>query len=194
MSKSIRLRAAYMVSTAAVALAFASSALAQNAAAPVQTAQADQSAPLETVVVSASRISIAGYTAPTPVSVVDSGQLQQAANTDIGQTLRQLPMMGTAQSPAKRHPGQRRQLGRHGHQQHQSAQSGRHPHPGPGRWRARSLGRRAIWRGPQHHSQFPDPARGRGDRRRLGCLGFGCGRRRRQSDHRQEFHRPEGLD
>ncbi len=54
---------------------------------------------LETVVVSASRISIAGYTAPTPVSVVDSGQLLQAANADIGQTLRQLPMMGTAQSP-----------------------------------------------------------------------------------------------
>ncbi|HTM19179.1 MAG TPA: TonB-dependent receptor, partial [Kofleriaceae bacterium] len=41
----------------------------------------------------------AGYTAPTPVSVIDSGQLQQAANADIGQTLRQLPMMGTAQSP-----------------------------------------------------------------------------------------------
>ena len=53
----------------------------------------------ETVVVSASRISIAGYTAPTPVSVVDSGQLQQAANSDIGETLRQLPTMGTAQSP-----------------------------------------------------------------------------------------------
>ncbi len=51
------------------------------------------------MVVSASRISIAGYTAPTPVSVVDSGQLQQAANSDIGETLRQLPMMGTAQSP-----------------------------------------------------------------------------------------------
>ncbi|MES2291838.1 MAG: TonB-dependent receptor [Pseudomonadota bacterium] len=49
--------------------------------------------------VSASRISIAGYTAPTPVSVIDSGQLQQAANADIGQTLRQLPMMGTSQSP-----------------------------------------------------------------------------------------------
>ncbi|HXR96185.1 MAG TPA: TonB-dependent receptor [Rhizomicrobium sp.] len=53
----------------------------------------------ETVVVSASRISIAGYTAPTPVSVVDAGSLQQAANTDIGQTLREMPMMGTAQSP-----------------------------------------------------------------------------------------------
>ena len=33
------------------------------------------------------------------MSVVDSGQLQQAANNDIGETLRQLPMMGTAQSP-----------------------------------------------------------------------------------------------
>ena len=54
---------------------------------------------LETVVVSASRISIAGYTAPTPVSVIGAEQLQQAANADIGQTLRQLPMMGTAQSP-----------------------------------------------------------------------------------------------
>ena len=68
--------------------------VAQNA--PDQQANASS---LETVVVSASRISIAGYTAPTPVSVIDSGQLQQAANADIGQTLRQLPMMGTAQSP-----------------------------------------------------------------------------------------------
>ncbi|HWF65277.1 MAG TPA: TonB-dependent receptor plug domain-containing protein, partial [Rhizomicrobium sp.] len=63
--------------------------VAQNA--PAETA--------ETVIVSASRISIAGYTAPTPVSVIDSGALQQAANNDIGETLRQLPMMGTAQTP-----------------------------------------------------------------------------------------------
>ena len=68
--------------------------VAQNA--PDQQASA---ANAETVVVSASRISIAGYQEPTPVSVIDSGQLQQAANADIGQTLRALPMMGTAQSP-----------------------------------------------------------------------------------------------
>jgi len=78
-------------------------AVAQNAPAPAQTApatvQANNAENPETVVVSASRISIAGYTAPTPVSVVDSKQLEQAANMDIGATLRQLPMMGTAQSP-----------------------------------------------------------------------------------------------
>ena len=72
----------------------AQSVVAQNA--PDQ--QAKSQGP-ETVVVSASRIAIAGYTAPTPVSVISSDQLQQAANADIGQTLRQLPMMGTAQSP-----------------------------------------------------------------------------------------------
>ena len=102
-------------SVLALSLAVTSSAFAQNAGSTQNTApqtatpptivaqnttdQQANAASLETVVVSASRISIAGYTAPTPVSVVDSGQLQQAANADIGQTLRQLPMMGTGQSP-----------------------------------------------------------------------------------------------
>jgi iron complex outermembrane recepter protein len=83
--------------TAGAALAQTASpqtVVAQNAPAQQTAAEA-----AETVVVSASRISIAGYTAPTPVSVIDSGQLQQAANNDIGETLRQLPMMGTSQSP-----------------------------------------------------------------------------------------------
>ena len=88
-----KIRAHLVTSVGTLALT-AGAALAQNA--PTQEANAENS---ETVIVSASRISIAGYTAPTPVSVVDSGQLQQAANADIGQTLRQLPMMGTAQSP-----------------------------------------------------------------------------------------------
>ncbi|HUO01920.1 MAG TPA: TonB-dependent receptor plug domain-containing protein, partial [Rhizomicrobium sp.] len=84
----------------------AGTALAQQASPPAtpqtvvaQNTPDQQANAAETVVVSASRISIAGYTAPTPVSVVDSGQLEQAANSDIGETLRQLPMMGTAQSP-----------------------------------------------------------------------------------------------
>src|ERR1700743_1644605 len=55
--------------------------VAQNA--PDQQASAPGA---ETVVVPASRISIAGYQEPTPVSVLDPGQLQQAANSDIGQT------------------------------------------------------------------------------------------------------------
>ena len=97
-------------SVLALSLAATPSALAQDAGSNQSTVPQTvvaQNAPdqpvksqgVETVVVSASRISIAGYTAPTPVSVIDAGQLQQAANADIGQTLRQLPMMGTAQSP-----------------------------------------------------------------------------------------------
>ena len=102
-----KFRARLVTSVGMLALTSAA-ALAQDTAPPVpaqtvvaQNAPAQQanSQGLETVIVSASRISIAGYTAPTPVSVIDSGQLQQAANADIGQTLRQLPMMGTSQSP-----------------------------------------------------------------------------------------------
>ena len=106
---------AHLVTSVGVLALTAGAALAQSAGSNQSTApqtatpqivvaqntpdqQASAAGP-ETVVVSASRISIAGYTAPTPVSVIDSGQLQQAANADIGQTLRQLPMMGTAQSP-----------------------------------------------------------------------------------------------
>jgi iron complex outermembrane receptor protein len=95
-----------LTGSSALALALVNStAFAQQATTPqtvvAQNTPEQQTAAeaAETVVVSASRISIAGYTAPTPVSVVDSGQLDQAANTDIGETLRQLPMMGTAQSP-----------------------------------------------------------------------------------------------
>jgi len=84
---------AHLVTSVGMLALTAGAALAQSA--PAQQANAED----ETVIVSASRISIAGYQEPTPVSVIDSGQLQQAANADIGQTLRQLPMMGTAQSP-----------------------------------------------------------------------------------------------
>ncbi|HEY4276313.1 MAG TPA: TonB-dependent receptor [Rhizomicrobium sp.] len=85
---------AHLVTSVGLFALTAGAAFAQDA--PAQQPAADSA---ETVIVSASRISIAGYTAPTPVSVIDSGQLQQAANADIGQTLRQLPMMGTGQSP-----------------------------------------------------------------------------------------------
>jgi len=65
------------------------------------TAQAqDQTgAPVEQVQVSASRISIAGYTAPTPVTVVDSATLTRDAQVDIGDELRQLPAVGQSNSP-----------------------------------------------------------------------------------------------
>jgi len=58
-------------------------------------------ADIEQVVVSASRISIAGYQQPTPVSVVGAAQLLEAANADIGDTLRQMPAMGNSPTPEK---------------------------------------------------------------------------------------------
>ena len=56
---------------------------------------------IEQVVVSASRISIAGYQQPTPVSVVGAAALLEAANADIGDTLRQMPAMGNSPTPEK---------------------------------------------------------------------------------------------
>ena len=70
------------------------------AAMPV-AAFAQDSSGIEQVVVSASRIQIAGYQQPTPVSVVGAAQLLEAANADIGSTLREMPSMGAAQDPEK---------------------------------------------------------------------------------------------
>ena len=56
---------------------------------------------IEQVVVSASRIQIAGYQQPTPVSVVGAAQLLEAANADIGDTLREMPSMGNSPTPEK---------------------------------------------------------------------------------------------
>ena len=53
------------------------------------------------MVVSASRIQIAGYQQPTPVSVVGATALLEAANADVGDTLRQMPSMGSSQTPEK---------------------------------------------------------------------------------------------
>jgi len=56
---------------------------------------------IEQVVVSASRIQIAGYQQPTPVSVIGATQLLEAANADVGDTLREMPSMGNSQTPEK---------------------------------------------------------------------------------------------
>jgi len=74
----------------AAAITFGTGAQAQNQ---------DQGAPAEQVEVSASRISISGYTAPTPVTVVDSASISRDAHVDIGTELRQLPSVGESWSP-----------------------------------------------------------------------------------------------
>ena len=76
--------------------------LAQNApAAAPQPAAAPEpaAANVEQVVVSASRISIAGYQAPTPVTVVGAEQIARDSKTSIGDVIRELPAVGNSSSP-----------------------------------------------------------------------------------------------
>ena len=60
---------------------------------------AQDAPPPEEVVVSASRISISGYEAPTPVTVINSASIQREAHMDIGDTIRELPAVGASNSP-----------------------------------------------------------------------------------------------
>ena len=70
-------------------LAMAPGAASAQAAAPLPTAAATDN--LEAVVVTASRISRAGFTAPTPVTVVGVEQLEQHAPTTLGEVLADIP-------------------------------------------------------------------------------------------------------
>src|ERR1700679_4086984 len=75
-------------STAALIAVWAGAASAQN--------QGNND--IEQVVVSASRITIAGYTQPTPVTVIGAAALESSAYDDIGDSIRQMPSMGAAAS------------------------------------------------------------------------------------------------
>jgi outer membrane receptor protein involved in Fe transport len=54
---------------------------------------------VEEVVVSASRISIAGYSQPTPVTVVTAQDLERDAKPNLADTLRTLPAVGRSSAP-----------------------------------------------------------------------------------------------
>jgi iron complex outermembrane receptor protein len=86
MRKSYLLAASSVMAMAAFSSAFAQTAPASGAA-------------TEEVIVSASRIQIQGYQAPTPVTVVGADQLARDAHTDIGDVIRQLPAFGTSSGP-----------------------------------------------------------------------------------------------
>lgn len=62
-------------------------------------AQAQNPAPVEQVEVTASRISVAGYQAPTPVTVVNAETIARDAHLDLGTQIRQLPAVGQSWSP-----------------------------------------------------------------------------------------------
>jgi len=86
MRKSYLLAASSMMAMAAFSSAFA------------QTVS-ESGAETEEVIVSASRIQIQGYQAPTPVTVVGADQIARDAHTDIGDVIRQLPAFGTSSGP-----------------------------------------------------------------------------------------------
>jgi hypothetical protein len=64
------------------------------------TAQAQDSQQTEAVEVSASRINIQGYTAPTLVTVIGAEQLNRDAKVDIGDAIRELSAVGQSDSPS----------------------------------------------------------------------------------------------
>ena len=68
--------------------------MAAMVAAITTTAQAQEGAAPESVTVSASRIQIQGYEAPTPVTVIGVEQLNRDAKVDIGDAIRELPAVG----------------------------------------------------------------------------------------------------
>jgi iron complex outermembrane receptor protein len=63
------------------------------------SAQDQQAQSVESVTVSASRISIQGYEAATPVTVIGAETLQRDAKVDIGDAIRELPAVGQSDSP-----------------------------------------------------------------------------------------------
>ena len=64
------------------------------------SAEAQEVAQTESVTVSASRIQIQGYEAPTPVTVIGLEQLNRDAKVDIGDAIRELPAIsGRGDSP-----------------------------------------------------------------------------------------------
>ena len=68
------------------------------AAMSVSGARAQGDNDIEQVVVSASRITIAGYTQPTPVTVVGAAQLEKNAFSNIADAVRELPAVTTPPS------------------------------------------------------------------------------------------------
>jgi iron complex outermembrane recepter protein len=84
---------------------FSSFLLASTSAATIATmslvlpANAQEDGGTEAVTVSASRISIAGFEAPTPVTVVGLERIERDAKVDIGDVIRELPQAGSGASP-----------------------------------------------------------------------------------------------
>jgi iron complex outermembrane recepter protein len=85
-------KVAFFSATSVAALQFAAGAAAQTAAAAPPAADgATRSEDVEAVVVTASRITRQGFTAPTPVTTIGIEQLQRQAPTTLGDVLQNIP-------------------------------------------------------------------------------------------------------
>src|SRR6478736_3427302 len=67
--------------------------------AAITTAASAQEPSTEAVTVSASRIQVQGYEAPTPVTVIGLETLNRDAKVSIGDSIRELPSVGISDSP-----------------------------------------------------------------------------------------------
>jgi len=93
------IRSKHLLCTVAVtALVGSGPALAQEVADDAATTAAAEDN--STIVVTGSRIQVQGYTAPTPVTVVDLAALERDARPDVGDVLRQLPAFGPSSGPS----------------------------------------------------------------------------------------------
>jgi len=72
-------------------------------AVPSDTAVPDQQDAGQDIVVTGSRIARSGFTAPTPVTVVDSARTQELAITNVADALNQLPSFRASTGPANVH-------------------------------------------------------------------------------------------
>lgn len=75
-------------------------ASAQTAPAPAQELPAEGEPSGDSIVVTGSRINVAGYQAPTPVTVVGEAQITRDSKPSIGDVIRELPAVGSSTSPS----------------------------------------------------------------------------------------------
>lgn len=101
MSATVVSRLALITALAWPAIAVAQPAAAQPAAAQpaAEPAAEPEAEGNETIVVTGSRITASGYTAPTPVTVVGEEIILRDAKVTIGDTIRELPAVGASASP-----------------------------------------------------------------------------------------------
>ena len=93
------LQRSLLAGTSLVSLAFFGTPASAQTTPAQQSGAVVSSGQVEQVIVSASRIDIAGYQQPTPVTVVGSEQLERDAQQSLGDAIRNLPASGSAPGP-----------------------------------------------------------------------------------------------